>query len=269
MGIGTCLAMSDMIFPGFFVPVVALMVRWTGLILAWTGVMVYIGRDVMVGGSKLVDLANPNRTLCLHIGKSNAKILSAKKSEPNRLKARGVGRSGNMNIKDMGESLNLAGHDLVVTTQDDGHTVPLWLCDLVDKWKKRYGVRSEKELMKLYDKIGDIKSYSDLETIPFLQPVMNDPERRKHLFDLSIDEIKEMRERLFDGRTVNVFSYLGWAEGATPYDNESLIESEVAHHRAQDSSLRYLGGMDWAKIAPVLLMLLIGGAIAFQIFGTG
>jgi len=266
--IGSILCMIDTIFPGFFIPFVAVMVRWVGIILIWSGVLVYVGRQSSTGGGLFGDLSNPGRTLCLHVGKSNGKLLKARKTEPNRLKARGVGRSGNMNIKDMGECINVAGHDLVITTQDDGHTVPLWLCDLIDKWKKRYGIKNEKELYELYDKISNITSYADLDKIKILEPVMKDPEKRRLILDLSIDELREMKERLFDARTVNVKSYLGWAEGATPYDNESLIESEVAHHRAQDNSLRYIGGMDLAKLAPTIVLLMIGLGILY-IFVNG
>jgi len=266
--IGSILCMIDTVIPGFFIPAVAVMVRWVGVILIWAGVLVYVGRQSSTGGGYLGDLSNPGRTLCLHVGKSNGKLLKARKTEPNRLKARGVGRSGNMNIKDMGECINVAGHDLVITTQDDGHTVPLWLCDLIDSWKKRYGVKNENDLNRLYNEISKIKSYTDLDKIKFLEPVMNDPEKRRQILDLSIDDLREMKERLFDARTVNVKSYLDWAEGATPYDNESLIESEVAHHRAQDNSLRYLGGMDLGKIAVPLFIVMIGLGI-FYIFVNG
>jgi len=266
--IGSVLCMIDTIFPGFFIPVVAVMVRWVGVILIWCGVMVYVARQSSTGGGLFGDLANPARTICLHLGKSNGKFLNARKTEPNRLRARGVARKGFMNIKDMGESVNVAGHDLVITTQDDGHTVPLWICDLVDKWKKRYKVKSEKELYQLYDMIKNIKSYADLDKIPFLEEVMADPDGRRKILDLSIDELREMRELVFDGRSINVKAYLGWAEGATPYDNEALIESEVAHHRAQDNSLRFLGGMDMGKIAIPIFIVMIGLGILF-IFVNG
>lgn len=264
--IGSIICMIDTILPGFFIYPVDIFVRWTGIILLWCGVMVYVGRQLSTGGGLFGNLANPSRTICLHVGKSNGKWLNARKAEPNRLKAKGVRHKGNMNIKDMGESINVAGHDVVITTQDDGHTIPLWICDLVDKWKRRYKIRDEKELEDLHGQIKNIESYKDLDKIPFLEEVMSDPEGRRRILDLSIDELREMRELLFDGRVVNVKSYLGWAEGATPYDNESLIESEVAHHRAQDSSLRYMGGVDWGKIVIPMVILLIMGAIAYQIF---
>ena len=267
--IGSILCMIDTFFPGFFIPIVGTMIRWTGVILLWVGIMVYVSRQVSTGGAFFGDLANAGRTICLHLGKSNGKFLKSRKAEPNRLKAKGVGRKGNMNIKDMGEAINIHGHDLVITTQDDGHNWPIWLVDAIDKYKKRYLVGNEQEFKLLYEQIKDIKGYNDLYKIPFLKPIMDDPKKRNMILDLSIEELKEMRERLYDGRVVNAKAVIGWSEGATPYDNESLIESEVAHHRAQDSSLRYAGGVDWAKIVIPVSIILIMGAIAYQIFGGG
>ena len=267
--IGSILSMIDTFLPGFFISPVDIFIRWTGIILIWCGVMVYVGRQYSTRGGLFGDLANPSRTICLHVGKSNGKFLNASKSEPNRLKARGVGRKGNMNIKDMGESINVAGHDLVITTQDDGHNFPLWLIDVIDKYKQRYGLSNENEFKALYNQIKDIKGYNDLDKIPFLKPIMEDPKRRNKVLDLSLDELREMKEMIYDGRVINAKAVLGWSEGATPYDNESLIESEVAHHRAQDNSLRYMGGVDWAKIVIPASIILIMGAIAYQIFGGG
>jgi len=267
--IGSILCMIDTMLPGFFISPVDVFVRWTGLILLWCGMLVYVGRQMGTKGSLFGELANPGRTICLHLGKSNGKFLNSRKAEPNRLKARGVGRKGNMNIKDMGESINVAGHDLVITTQDDSHNFPVWLIDAIDKYKQRYGLASDKEFKLLYDQIKNITSYNDLYKIPFLKSVMEDKDKRNKVLDLGLDELREMKEILYDGRTIDAKTVLGWYEGATPYDNESLIESEVAHHRAQDSSLRYMGGVDWAKIVIPASIILIMGAIAYQIFGGG
>jgi len=266
--IGSILCMIDTFLPGFFIPIVAVMVRWVGVILIWCGVMVYVGRQVGTRGSLFGELANPARTICIHLGKSNGKFLNSRKTEPNRLKAKGVGRKGNMNIKDMGEAINIAGHDVVITTQDDGHNYPLWVIDAVDKWKKRWKVANEKEFINLYNRLKNIKSYAELDQIPFLKPIMENPEHRRKILDLSLEEIREMKELIFDGRTINAKAVLGWSEGATPYDNEGLIESEVAHHRAQDASLRFAGGVDMMKIAVPLFIAMIGLGILY-IFVTG
>ena len=265
---GTLLSMIDTFLPGFFMPMVAVMMRWTGIILIWTGIGVYLGRNISTGGSKFDDLANPMIGKLIHVGKSSGRILNARKTDPNRLVSKV--KRGFMNIKDTGDPINIAGHDVFITSQDIGHNIPLWLCDLIDKWKNKYGVRNEDEWKKLYDQIKNIKTFNDLDDIVFLKPIMADPERRKLLFDMTLDDIRNMRERLFDGRVINAKAYIGWAEGATPYDNESIIDSTVAHYRAQDMSLRALGGAgDYMKYIIPFAIILILGAIAYQIFGGG
>lgn len=268
---GSFLVVVDQIFPGFLIPFVAFMLRITGVVLIWCGVSVYIGRVYSVGADKLISLPNPNIAKIIHVGKSGAKILNMKKVEPNRLrgKTKIFNRKGYITIKDTGEPLRLAGHDVFITSQDAGHTIPPYICDLVSKWKKKYGVRNEDEFLELYNQIKNIKSYSDLEKIEFLKPVMADPEKRKQIFDMSLDDLRNMRELLFDGRTVDVKAYLDWAEGATPYDNETIIDSTIAQYRAQDASLRYAGGVDWARIVLPLAIILIVGAIAYRIFFGG
>ena len=98
---------------------------------------------------------------------------------------------------------------------------------------------------------------------------MADPEKRRKIFDMSLDDIRNMTELLYDGRPVNVKQYLDWDESANSYDNESIISRTLAHRAEQRVSYRHLGGTDWAKIVIPLTIILIMGAIAYQIFGTG
>ena len=251
-------------------PIFAIGYKSIGLILIWIGPMLYLGRNMSTGGFRFTPLANSNETILIHMGKSNAKILRGKKEEPNRIRAKGVGRGAYMNIRDMGNNIVVAGHDVAISTQDDGHTVPLIVCDAVDKWKKRYNSENEKEFLAVYEQIKNINSHRDLFNIEFLKPIMSDSEKAKQLLDMSVKDLRDMKELLFDGRTINVKSYLGWAEDATPYDNEAIINSTIAHDRARSMSLRFGGQMmDWGKYIIPIVILMIMGAIAYQIFGGG
>ena len=247
------------------IPMVSIGFKVTGFVLAFLGVVLYHSRATKTYASKLIPLPNPSNTICLHIGKSNAKLLVGRKEEPNRIRAKGTNKQY-MNIKDTGKSINVAGHDFTVTAQDVGSNLPLWVCDVVSKWKEKYGVRNEEEWLKLYNQIKNIKKYSDLEDIEFLKSILADDDKRRKIFDMSLEELREMRELLYDGREIGVKEYLDWADEATPYDNEAIIESTISQMRAQDQDLRNMQMMDMMKWIIPLVILLIFGAIAYQIF---
>jgi len=265
---GTMFIMLDMLPIGGANPFFYTSMKYVGVICIWMGPLLYYVRDVITGAHNINEMPNPLLAKIIHMGKSSGRIMKAKKVDPNRLICKT--KTGYMNIKDTGDPINIAGHDLFITSQDIGHNIPVWLCDLIDKWKTKYGVRNEDEWSKLYEKIKNIKSYADLENIEFLKPVMADPEKRKLILDMDLDDLRNMRERLYDGRVINAKAYIGWSEGATPYDNESIISSTVAHHRAQDMSLKTLGGTgDYMKYIIPLAIILILGAVAYQIFKGG
>lgn len=264
--IGIVLMMWNVIFPYMpLFPIVEMGFKIFGAIFIFIGILLYQGWAKRTTADQLITLADPTKTKCLHMGKSGGRFLTAKKVEPNRLRAKT--KRGWMNIKDCGDAINLAGHDFVITSQDSGHNYPLWLVDAVSKWKKKYGVRNEDEFKKLYDEIKGIKTLADLNKIEFLKPIMADPEKRKVFIDMEMDDIRNMRELLYDGRTIDIKAYLDWTEGATPYDNESIISSSVARIRAEDMSLRYGAMTDWGKYIIPICILFIIGAIAYQIFG--
>ena len=262
--VGSMLCLIDLLLPGIFIPFVAMGIRYMGVVLIWCGIGVYLARASSTGGGLLMDMANPNTVKLFHIGNSGAKIVNSRKGELNSLLVRGKNR---MRIKDMGHSIPVAGHEVQFSCQTVGFSLPLPILNAIDKWKKRYNVRDKKEFLELYNQIRGIKSYKDLEDIDFLKPVMADPDKRKYLFDMSLDDLRNMSEVLFDGHTLNIKSYLDWDESANPYDNESIISRTLSHRAEQRTSYRFAGGMDWAKIVIPLSILFILGAVAFQIFG--
>jgi len=263
---GMIMMLWDLIFP--YVPLPPFMkmsFQIMGAMLIVVGIILYDGRCRSTTANQLTPMPKPSNTICLHMGKSGAKLITAKKEEPNRLRAKT--KRGWMNIKDCGDAINVAGHDFVITSQDCGHTFPLWLVDAVSKWKKKWNTRNEAEFDNLYEELSKVEYYEDLEKIEFLQPILADPEKKQVIVNMDLDDIRNMRELLFDGRTIDIKAYLDWSEGATPYDNESIISSTVARHRAEDASLKYGGFTDWGKYVLPIIILFIGGAIAYQIFG--
>lgn len=257
---------SYYMFGILIIPMVAMGLKLTGFILVFLGVVLYHGRASKTFGNQFIPLSDPDKTKCLHLGKSGAKILTGTKCEPNRIRIKA--KDGRwMNIKDTGKSINLAGHDFTITVQDVGSNLPLWVCDVVTKWKNKYGIRNEQEFKDLHEMLSGIKSYKDLESISFLKPVLADPDKKSRLYCMKMDDLRHMCELLFDGREVGVKEYLDWADEATPFDNEAIIDSSISQLRAQDQKLADVQMMDIMKWVMPLAVLLIVGAIAYQIFG--
>lgn len=254
-------------FLGFYIfPMVNMGLKFTGFILVFLGVLLYQGRASKTFGSQFIPLPDSNKTKCLHLGKSGARIFTGEKTEPNRIRAKA--KDGRwMNIKDTGKSINLAGHDFTITVQDVGSNLPLWVCDVVSKWKEKYGIRNEQEFKDLYEMISGIKSHAGLESIPFLKPVLADKDKKSRLYCMDLDDLRHMRELLFDGREVGVKEYLDWADEATPFDNEAIIDSSIAQMRSQDANLKTQDIIDFMKWVIPIGTLIILGAIAYNMVG--
>ena len=264
---GSLICMVDTFIPGFFIPMVAVMMRWTGVILIWTGVGIYLARSYQTGAALFTDLPNVRTVKLVHQGNSGARFLNSFKAELNTLVTKGSKPGSRMRIKDMGKGIRIAGHEVQFSTQTVGYTYPPQIIDVFSRWRKKYGIRNRDEFLKLYEQIKGIRSYVDLEHIDFLKPVMADPIRRKVLLDMKLDDLRNMSELLFDGSTMDVKSYLDWDEAANPYDNESIINRTLAHRAEQRTSYRFGSATDWAKIVIPASIILIMGAIAFQVFG--
>jgi len=265
VAIGSCMTVIDFVMPNFFIPFVAMGIKFLGIILIWCGVLLYVGRAKSTGAGYFIDLPNPNKTILLLVGNSGARFLSTTKGELNSLIAKGKHR---MRLKDMGFSNYIAGHELQVACQTVNVTLPIPVLDAVNKWRKRWHSRNKEEFLDLSKQLKDIKSYADVEKITMLKPLMENPETRKYIFDLSLDDIRNMRELLYDGQTIDIKSYLDWDETANPYDNESIINRVLAHRAEQRTSYRMGAAGDWAKIVIPVVILFIGGAIAYQLFMT-
>jgi len=268
---GTLFMLVDMWFPIYLIPMVSMGLKTMGAMLLWIGVGLYIMRSYSTGAHVFIDLPNSNQTICVHQGKSSTKFIKGRKTEPNRIQAKGKGYRGtttNMNIKDTGLPLNVAGHDVMITSQDIGHNIPLWVADAVDKWKQKYGVRNEEEFLSVYNQIKNIKTHRDLERIEFLQPLLKDADKKFKLYSMKIDDLREMKDLLFDGRVVNVKNYLDWAESATPYDNESIIDSDVSHRISQMGNFLKGQSGDMMKWIIIMFVLVIIGIVAYQGFGV-
>jgi len=267
VAVGSILSIIDLLLPqGMLIPFVAMGIKYIGIILIWCGIGVYLGRAKTTGAYHIIDLPQPNSTKLLLIGNSGLRVINAIKGELNSLIVKGKNR---MRLKDMGYSNYLCGHEIQLACQTVNITIPVLVLDAINKWKTKWGVRNKKEFIKLYNEIKNISSYADVDKIECLKPIMADPEKRKVILDMSLDDIRNLKEVLYDGTTIDIKSYLDWDETGNPFDNESIIGRTLAHRAEQRTSYKYGGMTDWGKIVIPAVLLLIGGAIAYNIFFAG
>ncbi len=78
-----------------------------------------------------------------------------------------------------------------------------------------------------------------------------------------------MAEALYDGTSANIRDYYDFEESAAPYDMDSFVTHQFAHRTWQFNTYSKMGGIDWQKAVIPVTILLIMGAIAYQIFGAG
>jgi len=258
---GSIFIMLEMVLPGqnaFFY----MSMKYIGVICIWMGPILYYMRSVIVGAIHFIEIPNPNKTILLNMGNSGAKLSIMEKAEMNSLRH----RKQRLRYRDMGGGTRIAGHDFNLGSQTSGITYPIWVIDLVQQYKDKYGVRDEKELLNLYNDIRGITSHDDLYKISFLKPIMADGDKRTVLMNMSLDELRNMSELLYDGRTINIKSYLDFDERSSPYDNESIIARTLAHRAEQRQSYRFGASADYMKYVVPLAIILILGAVAYQIF---
>lgn len=265
MLIGTFLAMMDTIMPGVLVPVVILGFRWTGLILIWVGGLLFVARAYQTGAALFVDLPSPNKTILINMGNSCARFIKVKKDVLNTL----YHQSTKKRFKDMGESLRVSGHDVQISNENEYPTYPLWMIDYIDILKQKYNTKNHDELMELVTEIKSIRSHEELWHIKSLNPILSDEKKRDSLMNTPLEDIYNFSEKIYDGRTINLESYLEWFENSTAYETESLINKTVDHRIGQNASYRFAGGVDWGKIAVPLFIIMLGLALFYQFVMSG
>jgi len=249
-------------FPLF--PMVKMMIVLTGVILIAVGNFLLIVRLYQTGAFLLVRPPKPKQVILVHQRKGKSSFLL-----PGKLIDLDHIYSKNKLFKDEGGSRRIAGHDVRFTNETISHTLPEVLCQWVHRMKKRYSTEDRNSLLVLHDKLKGITCYDDLNSIPELKEVLLDPEKRREIMKLDLEEIRHMGEMLYDGKIVHFEDYANFTESSAPYDMDSFVTHQFAHRQWQFKTYSQYGGMDWKTIIIPLSILLILGAIAFQIFGGG
>jgi len=268
---GIIFGMIDIFFSFLPIPgALVLSLRMMGLCFVFIGVIVIAVRINQTGANLFVNLPEKNSVILLHShrGKNpNARFVKGKLIDLEFIKAK------RKIFKDTGGGLRICGHDVRFTHETIAHDIPLSVGQYFHQIKERYGTRNNKELVALYEKlkilrepIKDVISLEDqLTNIVELKPIMNDDVKRQELLSMGYERIKNMTETVWDGKVLHMEDVESFIESAPPNELDSLMTQESAHQLMRIKRYRDPGEINWGQWVPILLILLVGGAIAVAI----
>ena len=271
---GSLCIMLPLMFPQFFIYMVYMMMMIMGIMMIWIGAILYIMRSIQTGGFTLNELAKPNEVLTLHERRGGSASLKKGKIDIlEHIRVKG------MIFKDTGGGMRLAGHRIVHTKETVNHTIPEWAAQYIHNIHDKYMVEDPESLKRLYEQLKNLKKpipgldVSSLESqllmIPEMKLAMQEPKKREELLKMSLEDLRQMSEVLYDGQTVHMEDYEKFQEAASPYDLESYTKKHEIHRMMQWFHYKEMGSSDWMKwVLPIAIMLILG-AIAYQIFGSG
>lgn len=230
------------------------------------GGFLLIGRASMTGADKFINLSKPEEKIVIHQRRGGTGfILKGKLVELEHIVVK-YGKSW-MIFKDTGGNRRIAKHDVVFTNETVNHTIPEPIADYIYKIKRDFGVGGLKELNDLHNQLKNITNHEELYQLQQLRDILKDPEKRKVLMRMPIEEIRRLGELLYDGTIMHMENYEDFQESAAPYDLESYTTKKIAHRIYQNKMYMPLGTGDWMKYVLAFGVLIILGAIAYQIFG--
>jgi len=269
---GTVFVMLPLMLPGFFIEMVFYGLQIMGLMMIWVGCLLYAMRSVATGSHLLNELAGPTEVLCLHEKRGgSARLRKGKLDILDHIKLK------EMLFKDTGGGTRLAGHRVVCTKETVNHNIPELLAQYIYQVSMKYRVDNPELLKKLYTHLrelrppipGIITLEQQLSMIPELELVMKDEKQKQVLLNMRLEDLQNMSELLYDGTIVHMETYEKFQEAASPYDLESYTKKHEIHRMMQWFHYKDINAPDWLQYIIILSVLLIMGAIAYQVFGTG
>jgi hypothetical protein len=271
---GSIFIMLPLILPGYFIDIVFIGLQIMGLMMIWVGCLMYAGRSVATGGYLLNELSKPNQVLAIHERRGgSARIRRGALDILEHIRVRG------MIFKDTGGGFRIAGHRIVHTKETVNHNIPEWAAQYIHMIHDKYMVDDPVKLKVMYEKLKglhkpiqglDVSSVEhQLNAIPEFEMVMKDPLKRQSLLDMELKDLQNMSELMYDGQIVHFEDYEKFQEAASPYDLESYTKKHEIHALMRWLHYKDVNAPDWMKWVIILFVLLIAGAIAYQIFGSG
>jgi hypothetical protein len=245
-----------------------------GMIFTGMGLFVISVRLKQTGADCFADIPSKNNIILLHSRRGqnpNASIIRGKLTDLEFIKSK------NKLFKDTGGGFRICGHDVRLTHETIGHDIPQWLGQYLHQIKRHYGVRNNHDLRDLYKQLKKLKEplpgvmtiEDQLRSIKLLEPIMNDYKKKKFLLNLNLKQLQNMAETFFDGRVVHMEDAERFIESAPPTELDSYVTQEAAHTIMRVKRYTDPGEVNWANVVPIILVLLVGGAIAVAIiFGV-
>ena len=267
--IGVMCGFIDLFYP--VIPFIYLFsMKIVGMMLIIMGAVILGARIMQTGADAFVDMPSKNNTILIHSrrGKNpNASILKGKLLDLEFIKVK------RKLFKDTGGGVRICGHDVRFTHETISHDIPQWLGQYLHQIKNRYGIHNNHDLKTLYEQLqklkpplpGVITLEDQLNRIKELDPVMKDIEKRKKLLELKYDEIKNMTENIWDGKVIHMEDAEDFIESAPPNELDSYVTQEAAHTLMRIKRYNDPGEINWGQWVPIVLVLLVGGAIAVAI----
>jgi len=253
--------------------------RMIGSVICILGGVLLTWRLIQTKAHLFLPLPRQDRKIGIHKRRDGtASFLPLKMIDLEHLTAK------NKLFKNTGGNFRIAGHDVFLTDETLGYTKPIWLGEYFHSIKNKYGIQNRKQLLSLAEKLRKLQAPSveikdgrpvvhnsleeQLSSIEELHDIMQDPEKRQVLLNMPLYDLQNMAEHLYDGRTVHLEDVEQFVEGAAPNDLDTLVDQTVTHRTLQFRAYNPYE-RDWGKWALYFVMILIGGAVAYQIFFGG
>jgi len=268
---GSVCIMLPILMPEMFIWMVFQGLIIIGIMMIWIGCLLYAARSVSTGAYFLNELSKPGTVLSLHERRGGTGRLKKGLLAP--LEHIIVGKD--MICKDTGGRIRVAGHRIVKTTDTVNHTVPDWASQYLHIIKKKYMVDDLEKLTVLYKKLHDLKQpipgvitlEDQLKLIPELNVIMQDPVKKQELLRMSLENLQQMGELLYDGQVIHYKDYERFQEAAAPYDLESYVKRRDVQRILEMIHFRDINTPDWMKWAIIIFILLIGAGLAYKMIG--
>jgi len=104
----------------------------------------------------------------------------------------------------------------------------------------------------------------ELESIPELKNAMQDPQKREDICNMSVEQLRNMAEMLYDGQVVHMEDAEEFIDTATPNDVDTWVDQRFTRKMMQQKAYKPPGDAEWIKWIPWVVMLMIGAAVAIQ-----
>jgi len=290
--IGMVMMTMDIFVPPISVEMltIIMMNRLLGIVFFIFGVMLLGVRLSQTGIAPLLDLPNKKRVILFHQRRGrnpNTHILTGE------LKDLEFIRSKNKLFKDTGGGFRISGHDCRRTHETICHDIPEWLSEYFYQIKQKYGINNSDEFQQLRkalkglkqpgtiinlegdstpDIVKELKGKQEENKVPgmedqlrkikLLEVVMENPERKKDLLNMSLQQLQHMDELLFDGITHHGEEIEQFIESSTPNELDALEKQAFLNDMMRQRNYSEPGEMNWGKWVPAMGFLLLCGALA-------